>query len=114
MSFELEPNQYVVRIYDEQHTDNYIASALIRTYGDRGFMSSISGLGFYDGLVFHIEAMMKQLKVETLEGYMTPSHARLLRMRLHSADSGDVTVSETVGKCAGRTMPWVVVTCKPK
>lgn len=110
MRYEVEANQFVVRIYDD-HADNYVASALIRTYGNRGFMSSITGERFYEGLVSHVGDLMHHCKVSTLEGYMTKAHARLLRMELRRAGTGDVTI-EGDGMCAGRTMPWVVVTSK--
>lgn len=107
--YEVEPTQFVVRVYDERHPDNYIAHALIRTYGDRGLMSSIVGARFYEALAANVPDLMRQAGVRTLEGYMTDAHARLLRVALRR--TSDVAIA-CRGICAGRDMPWVVVTVK--
>jgi hypothetical protein len=103
---EVEPNQFVLRVYGGSHPDNYIASALIRTYGDRGFMSSIIGERFYQAMREHLDEIMAKVGTRTLEGYMTKAHARLLRISLRGRFAVQI---QDKGQCAGREMPWVVV-----
>jgi len=105
MKFEIEPNQYVIRVYDDEHPDNYVASALIRVYGDRGWMSSIIGPRFYELLRDHLNEILDQVGVRTLEGYVTESHARLMRMMCRG--HAEFSISHR-GMCAGRRMPWVI------
>lgn len=105
MKFEIEPNQFVIRVYDD-HADNYVASALIRVYGDRGWMSSITGAKFYEALREHSSEIMDKVGANTLEGYMTKEHARLLRMMCRGHAAFHIAHH---GKCAGRDMPWVVL-----
>jgi len=109
LKVEIDPNQYVVRIYSPEHKDNYIASALVRTYGDRGFMSNIIGAKFYEALHDHLEMILDRCGVATLEGYMTDAHARLLRMQARGRASFSI---QQRGKCAGRDMPWVILSRK--
>lgn len=109
LRFEASPNQYAVRVYDDEgHPDNYIASAIVRTYGDRGWMSNITGAGFYQALQEHLAPLMDQLNVKTLEGYMTPAHARLVKIVLAKTGAGTLHISH-YGEMAGRRMPWVII-----
>ena len=107
MRFEIEPNQFVIRVYDDAHPDNYVASALIRVYGDRGWMSSITGAHFYEVLRDHLPEILDKVGTKTLEGYVTPAHARLMRMAARGGRGVFSVVSE--GMCAGRKMVWVVL-----
>jgi hypothetical protein len=102
--FEIEPNQYVVRVYGDDK-DNYIASAQIRKYGDRGWMSSIVGKEFFFVLRDHFNEILEQVGVETLEGYVMDSMARLMRLSCRGRAKFEIT---HYGMCAGRRMPWVV------
>lgn len=108
--FEVSANEYVVRIYDEEahSNDNYISSAMIRCYGDRGWMSCITGAGFYTCIKAkkNLEHLMKHCGVVTLEGYVTDAHARIMRAELRHVATVDISHR---GKCAGRDMPWVIV-----
>jgi hypothetical protein len=87
---------------------NYLASCQITQYGDVGWMFSITGAEFYaawqqPGLVRNL---MDQIGVKTLEGYVVPSHARLMRMALRNVCSVE---SKSTGEMAGKKMVWVVV-----
>jgi hypothetical protein len=104
-TFEVEPSQFAVRVYGK-HRDDYIAGATIRRYGDRGWMSQIIGPKFYEALRDNVPELMRLCQVKTLEGYMTRAHARLLRMMLRGR--ANVEISHE-GECAGRVMPWVIV-----
>jgi hypothetical protein len=104
--FEIEANQFVIRVYDDAHPDNYIASALIRVYGDRGWMSSITGPRFYEALRDRVPEICAGVGTKTLEGYVTPAHARLMRMMFKGRAGFEIAHK---GQCAGREMVWVVI-----
>ncbi len=108
MRYEVEPITWSLRVYDETRTndDDYVASALIRRYGDRGWVSSISSPRLFDAIGEHFNALLDQLGVVCLEGYMSETMARALRMKAHGW--ADYYVARR-GICAGRTMPWVVL-----
>lgn len=105
MRFEVAPTQYALRVYGD-HADDYIAGATIRTYGDRGWMSQIIGARFYEALRDHFLEILAAANCKTLEGYMTDAHARLLRRLCKGRASFGITHR---GMCAGREMPWVVL-----
>jgi hypothetical protein len=106
--YEVEPITWALRVYDDQRTndDDYIASALVRKYGDRGWVSSISSPRLFDGIKDHFASLLDELGVVCLEGYMSEAMARALRMRAH--EWADYYIARR-GLCAGRTMPWVVL-----
>ena len=95
-------------VYDVEHPVNYVASCQIAKYGDVGWMFSITGKGFYEAFAEpgSVRSLMEQAEVNTLEGYVVPSHARLMRAALRK--SATVELRQT-GKMAGREMVWVVV-----
>lgn len=66
----------------EPGAEHYRAgSAQIFLYGDRGFMYAIDGPGFWVAVNDHLVELMAYHGLRTLEGYMSPAHARLaLRM----------------------------------
>ena len=110
--FVVEPRQFSVMVYSDG-TVNYDASCNVFKYGDRGFMYSMSGPKFYlpwreEGV---LQSLFDKLGVRTLEGYVTPHHARLLKMVLRPV--GNVEVTEK-GKMSGHDMVWAVVTVKDK
>ena len=106
LRYEVEPTQYVLRIYDASSDTNYIASALIRTHGDRGWMSSISSPRLFDALPRHFDGLLTELGLKTLEGYMSKAMARAVRIRARMWADYKVLHS---GVCAGREMFWVVL-----
>ena len=111
LRYEIEPTQFVLRVYDDKSQDNYVASALIRTYGDRAYMSSISSPRLFDAMPQHFDDLMERLGLVTLEGYMTKAMARAVRMA--SRGWALFTVTHT-GMCAGRQMEWVVIGRLPR
>jgi hypothetical protein len=106
--WELEPNAFALRVYGE-HPDNYVASAVIRTNGDRGWISSVNGERFYDAIAEHADEIMQRCGVSNLGGYMTEAHARLAIRRL--GDRAEITAR---GLCADREMVWLVVTARQR
>jgi hypothetical protein len=107
MRYEIEPTAYAIRVYEDS-SDQYVAVAQARIYGDRCWISSISSPKFFTVGTELLFKAMDELGVLTLEGYMSRVMSRALRMSLKSL----VTISHK-GTCAGREMDWIIVT-KPK
>lgn len=103
--YEVEPTAYALRVYEDDG-DNYVACAQIRTYGDRGWVSSISSPKLFLILGEQCDALMDDLAAVTLEGYMSRAMARAVRVAARG--KADVSVSHS-GSCAGRQMDWVVL-----
>jgi hypothetical protein len=112
MRYEVEPITWALRVYDEPglraHDEDYVASALIRKYGDRGWVSSISSPRLFSVFTDHFEEILDIVGVSCFEGYMSEPMARALRIRLGSARWAEYYVARR-GICSGRTMPWVVL-----
>ena len=104
LRYELEATQYVVRVYEEDRSEAYVASAVIRVYGDRGWISSISSPKLYAALPRYFNELLDRLGVVALEGYMAQAHARAVRIASRSWAKFEITHT---GECAGRKMPWV-------
>lgn len=79
-SVELDARVQTIRIYGH-NADNPEAVAQISIYGDRAYLWSIKGERFWQRADAIAEKVLP-LGVERLEGYITPSHARLVRMTL--------------------------------
>jgi hypothetical protein len=106
--FQVIPRTHSVAVFDEKNPVNYLASCQIAQYGDVGWMFSINGKYFYDafsqpGLA---KELMEKVGVKTLEGYVVPSHARLMRIALRDACTVEI---KQRGEMAGHEMVWVVV-----
>lgn len=69
--------QFSIHVYDK-HKTNYISSCLINQQGDIGFFSLVSGKGFYLAAEKVLETC-EERGITTLMGYVTTSHARLLK-----------------------------------
>ena len=108
MRFTVTPQEYVIRVYGD-HDIDYVAHALVRTYGDRGFMSSIIGNDFYKVIREDLPSLMQQCEVRTLEGYMTQKYIDALTYMLKEVANTKVLFH---GMCNGIEMPWVEVTLK--
>ena len=89
----------------------YQSSCQVFVYGDKGFMYSINGDGFYKAWIQPgaLTSLLQQLGVQSLEGYITKPHARLMRLALRHV--GNVVI-ESHGKMAGHDMAWIKVTDK--
>ena len=106
MRYELEPIEYALRVYDE-HPDNYVAVALVRRYGDRAWVSSISSPKLFLVITHgQFESFLEELGVVTLEGYMSKAMARAVRMASRGWAKFEIT---HYGAEAGREMPWIVI-----
>lgn len=112
---EIIPRQASVAIFDRSAANqiNYTASCNVFLYGDVGCMYTINGSQFYAALAEpgQLAALMASLGVKTLEGYVTPAHARLMRAALRRVAH---VVIRSEGEMAGHNMVWVVVTANPR
>lgn len=85
---------------------NYTSSAQVCIDGTRGWMFAISGRGFYDALQTDLPAMMAELELESLEGYVVPGHSRLMTRALRRVGRVETTGH---GRMNDHAMDWVVV-----
>ena len=106
MRYEVEPNQFIIRAYEEGEDYTYVASAIIRKYGDRGWMSSISSPKLFKLIIEHMDSVFDDCGVTTFEGYMNPAMARALRIGVKN--KAKFSISHW-GVCSGRKMPWVIL-----
>jgi len=97
-----------VAIFDKSGA-NYTSSAQVTMDGDRGWMFSINGAGFYDALQTDLPRLMAALEVSSLEGYVVPGHSRLMARALRRVGRVDITGQ---GRMNAHPMDWVVVTAK--
>lgn len=105
MRYELDPIEYALRVY-EDHSTNHVATALVRVYGDRAWLSNLSSPRLFQALPEHLLEFLDRLGVVALEGYMRPVMARAARMATRGHASFTVTHR---GMCAGRELDWVVI-----
>jgi len=108
---ETIPRLHSVVIYDDSHPLNYIASCQIFCNGDVGIMFTINGQRFYDALTKPgvLSSLFTSLGIVSLEGYVVPSHARLMKFAARKV--ADVEEMH-MGKMLGHDMIWVKVTNK--
>lgn len=106
MHFKVIPRQDTVLVFDDGDPLNYVASCQVWKYGDKGIMHTINGNRFYELMAELGGDVLERLGVETLEGYVTPAHARLMRIALKRVAT--VSVAHR-GRMAGHDMVWVVI-----
>jgi len=102
--FEIEPKLFHVRIYGED-ADKYVSSFQAYVDGDKAFLYSLNGPGFYENARELIRGMMDKTGVRTVEAHVMPSHARLLEIALKGF--ARVEVGSPVRKTFGRTFCWI-------
>lgn len=105
---ELSVKAYQVRLYDT-HPDNYTASFQVYIDGDKGFIHSLSGKGFYKLIGPHIRDVFAKVNIVSLEGYMIHLHAVMMKKLLENELNVEF-VSD--GDHSGRKMVWVKLTLK--
>lgn len=110
MRVEISPRQYSIRIYHKDEPEKYdIASCQVFVYGDKGFIYSLHGPGFYQAFPQVIEEIQK-LGIKSLEGYVSKSHARLLRMQQGLlAQYGCELILGEEGILDGHPLVWITV-----
>lgn len=107
---EIRPKQFTVRHY-KGHPENWRSSALIDTYGDVGWISLISGHDILNVLRDRTFEAFNAVGIRTLEGYVTDSSARLMRMTFRGGHRNFEVKHR--GMCADREMPWVALSVDP-
>lgn len=111
MYVEIGPRQFSIRVYQNEGDEAYIASSQVFAYGDRAFLYSINGAGFYSALP-QILDQLGRLKFTSIDGYVGKAHARLLRMQLRGNPEWELSVG-TEGILDGHKLSWITVTRKP-
>lgn len=112
---EFSVRELSVRVYlDEtdqdgniRKSDNYDAICSVFLYGTRGYVYNLHGGGFYLALAQLFQAVTDISPVDTLEGYVMPSHARLLKRELKK-----LKIKSTFSKplqSYGRSMVWFTI-----
>ncbi|MFZ5699680.1 MAG: hypothetical protein ACOY9J_13385 [Pseudomonadota bacterium] len=94
-----------VAIFDREGA-NYTSSAQVCMDGDRGWMFAINGSGFYDAMQTDLPALMAELEVTSLEGYVVPGHSRLMARALRRVGR---VMRTGQGRMNGHVMDWVIV-----
>ena len=77
-------------------------------YGDRGFMFAISGRGFFKSFVPSCESFMNSNGLRTLEGYMSRTNARSVRLIFSNNPDFKVTL-DSPREIDGHIVQWVTV-----
>jgi hypothetical protein len=116
---ELSIRVYLDEIDDQGKTrqsDNYDAVCSVFIYGKRAFVYNLHGGGFYLALAQLFEALLKITRIDTLEGFVLPSHARLLKRELKKLEVKSSYSSPV--ESYGRKMIWFTIClnsamCKP-
>lgn len=107
LHYELEANQYSIRVYDSERGNmDYVSSALVQVNGDVAWVRQVSSPVFIECLVENLEMILKGLGVTRLEGLMNPAMARMLRIKA----SGVAKYEELKHVlCSGRDLIWVAL-----
>lgn len=104
MSYLLVTRQVSVLFMDAH--PNYVASCQIFIYGNRGFIYNVQGARFYKHVAEAWPKILSDLQVDSIEGYVLASHARLIRVALRKV----ATISiKQAGEMAGHVMFWIVI-----
>lgn len=107
MQLSVSPRQYSVLIY-EDNTDRYTSSFQVFVIGDRGFMYTLNGHGFYSCFqnIDKINQLFEELNVNSIEGYLTPEHLKVMKRKLKDV----ISLEEIdIGEINGFPMVWVLV-----
>lgn len=112
---ELSVRELSARVYlDEldqdgnlRQSDNYDAICSVFLYGTRGYVYNLHGGGFYLALAQLFQAVTDISPVDTLEGYVMPSHARLLKRELKKL--GIKSTFSKPSNTYGRNMIWFTI-----
>lgn len=105
---EISAKNYQVRLYDK-HPDNYAASFQLYVDGDRGFIHSLNGEGFYGLMPSHVREVFEKTGVTSMEAYVLLTHAKLLTRALRSVLAVEVIATSDVHD---RTMAWIKLILK--
>lgn len=108
MTIESNVRMFSIRIYDPDEPLKYSATAQIGCYGPRGWIWGIHGASFYrdvESIIEHCRAY----GLDTLSGYVSSAHARLLRLRLPNME----IAAEPEEVVWGHVLQWVTIHITP-
>lgn len=105
--FEIEAKLFQVRVYGSDN-DKYVASFQTYVDGNKAFIYSLNGPGFYENARELLRELMERIGVRTIEAHVMPSHARLLATALKGI--AQVEIGAPYRKSpAGRTFCWIQI-----
>jgi len=106
--WELSAKHYQIRFYDDD-PDAYVACLQLYVDGDKGFIHSLIGRGFYQIIPQFLPDVFKACGVKSVEGYVLERHAKFLE-RMMSAQLEVTRVG--VGSVGSRKMVWLRIVLK--
>ena len=101
------------RLYQIQWNEGK-SSCLIFKYGPKGIMWNIVGNGFYTATYDQLKQVYIDLNIQTLEGYISIAHVRLMTRALRDKATVEVISTEFNPKYHpdDQTYAWVKVVLK--
>lgn len=94
IKYKIIDRQVSLHFYEDGSKYYKQGSCQLFLYGDYALMHSIQGDGFIAAAYIHLKEIMDTLKINTVEGYMSPSIARAVRMVFRDHPDFDVSVGE--------------------
>lgn len=97
-------------VFYEDDPEHYTSGgAQVFVYGDRGYMFGIYGRGFFKAFPADAENFMTTHGLNSLEGYMSPSNARSVRMSFRTHPTIVVRIDPPTF-VDGHKVQWVTTT----
>ena len=110
MYFSRTIPRLVSYVFYEDDPEHYTSGgAQVFIYGDRGFMFGIFGKGFFKAFPADAVKFMTANGLQSLEGYMSPSNARSVRMSFRTHPTLVVRIDPPTF-VDGHKVQWVSVT----
>lgn len=103
--FEIDIKQFQVRFYSEEDKDNYFSAFSLYRDGDKGFIYSLCGKGFYKVIGKYIKEIFEKCEINSLEAYVLPDHANLIKQKMNNIMTMTILDKSEVHK--GRNMYWI-------
>ena len=103
--YEISPKLFQVRFYD-RHPDKYSACFQMFVDGERGFIYSLIGDGFYLMFPPMLPGIMKDCGVTSIEASTAKTHYEYMKKKL-----ANIATVEIVGNTivANRDMVWIKI-----
>lgn len=110
MKLGIMPRIYSLVLYDNPDDIDYTSSCQVFVFGERGYMFSIIGKGFYGHFSNdkNIDEVFNKLEITSLEGVVKASHLKLLRMVLKKTSYG-VVLEDKLVKINNRYLHWIKI-----
>jgi len=94
IKYKIIDRQVSLHFYEDDSNYYKQGSCQLFLYGDYALMHSIQGDGFIPACYEHLKEIMDTLKINTVEGYMSPAIARTVRMVFRTHPDFVVTLGE--------------------